>query len=297
MFEGPMIRRTFPLFALFAFSTAHAAPTRTAEPAPTLKPQLAATAKPKAAPIKATIAATASPKLSIAYRGAVFATQTSGGPPPPPPPKGWPHAVQTATTTSCGRDPAPNEVIVYLDTQFAGLCSVLAPGFYPYADNLLVGNDAISSIKVGSAVRARAFRDAVYGGGWTVYPPSSMNGGLGAWNDTISSFRVEPASRSETCDDIQDGEIALYENSYMHGDCVVLPADGSYPNAETMGIANDSISSMKNISTKTLTAFWDASFGGYVGVILPSYTLVNELPGDGFLTKGIDNNISSIQVQ
>jgi len=35
---------------------------------------------------------------------------------------------------------------------------------------------------------------------------------LGAYNDKISSMRVEPANRSETCNDVREGEIALYRN-------------------------------------------------------------------------------------
>lgn len=220
----------------------------------------------------------------------------TGQPPPPPPMKGWPHTINTANGAGCSRNPAANEVIVFKDPNFAGACAILVAGFYPFPENFLVGNDSISSIKVGTAVRARAFQYSVYGGDWNLLAPGTVSGGLGPWNDKITSFRIEPANRSETCDDIKEGEIAFYENSYMHGDCVVLPADTSYSDATAMGIENDSISSIKNISGKQLTVFWDTSFSK-PAVIMPPHTLVNELPGDGFLTEGINDNISSAQLQ
>jgi hypothetical protein len=109
-----------------------------------------------------------------------FAQLTRREPNPAAPPQlgtGWPHQVLTAASTSCGRDPGPNEVIVYKDSDFRGSCAALVPGFYPHAENLLVGNDAISSIKVGSGVRARVFKDQVYGGDYNLYSSGSRNGG------------------------------------------------------------------------------------------------------------------------
>lgn len=58
-------------------------------------------------------------------------------PPPQPPPtqnppesNGWPHDIVSGYSTSCGREPGPNEVIVYKDRGFGGKCALLKPGFY-----------------------------------------------------------------------------------------------------------------------------------------------------------------------
>jgi hypothetical protein len=214
---------------------------------------------------------------------------------PPPASKGWPHKVLTGSGVHCARDPQPTEVIVFADGNFSGKCAVLVAGFYPYATNFLVGNDAMSAIKIGSAVRARVFKNAGYGGGWTIYGPGTASGGLGPWDDVISSIRVEPASRHETCDDVQEGEIGLYENGWFAGDCVVLPADDSYASADIMGIANDSISSMKNNSPRRLVPYWNASFD-VAGPSVEPHTSVDNLPGHHGLTTGMNDHISSIQM-
>src|SRR5689334_1365709 len=119
-----MTRWPLSLFAVLAFSTAHADPPRKGDPAPKPKPTVTATAveKTRPAPFKATIPATASTKVIVAVQGLTAVVQSGGsaGQPPPPPPKGWPHAILTATSTSCARDPGPNEVIVYRDSAFTG---------------------------------------------------------------------------------------------------------------------------------------------------------------------------------
>ncbi|MBZ5710652.1 hypothetical protein [Nannocystis pusilla] len=216
-------------------------------------------------------------------------------PSPTPEVKGWPHSILSGSSTNCARNPLPHEVLVYRDKNFAGSCAVLVPGFYPYAGNFLVGNDAISSVKVGSEVRARVFKDPVFAGDWNAYAPGTAAAELGGFNDRISSIRVEPAKRSQLCDDLREGEIALFENPRGQGDCVVLPSDESYANAESMGIENDSISSMRNNSARRLTAYWHPSFS-QGGIELPPHTLVDSLPGDGFLTEGLNDNISSIKM-
>ncbi len=231
----------------------------------------------------------------------------------PAAPKGWPSTILSATVLrggACNRAPGPNEVIVYSLVGFGGDCAVLTPGFYPYGPNLGIGDDAISSIKVGSAVRARVFKNPVYGSDLNAYAPNTNSAGLGGFDNKISSMRVELASRSQTCNDVKPGEIALYRNPYETGDCVVLDADGnphdhrtgakqapSYPSAEAMGIANDSISSIKNNSAYTLTGFVDENYTGKLGITVPPYTTNHALPGSGFLHKGIEDNISSVQLR
>jgi hypothetical protein len=212
--------------------------------------------------------------------------------PPAVPVIGWPHSIQTGVAIPCGRDAGPNEVIVYRDADFNGPCASLGMGFYPFPQNFLIGNDDISSIKVGSNARLRVFRDGVYAGGWTVYNPTTRSGGLGSWNDIISSVRVEPANRSEFCNDLQEGEIALFETTNLRGDCVVLPASGEYANAESMGIANDSISSLINKSTRPLVGYIDGSFGGKAWQVDPHTTMMN-FPS---WVSYFDNSVSSIRM-
>ena len=160
-------------------------------------------------------------------------------------------------------DPASDEVFIYTNPNFGGSCQALHIGLYPYAgptpffmntiNNGYFGlpNDSISSLKVGSGVRARLFTNGIYGGnyfwfgGWGNY--ASMPSG---WNDVTSSIRVEDNSRSVTCDDLQPGEFALFRETNFGGDCMVLPYEAldlirtSFVNASLFGIANDSVSSI-----------------------------------------------------
>ncbi|MFY0533302.1 hypothetical protein [Nannocystis pusilla] len=165
-----------------------------------LEPGVTPTA-PTTAPTTAPAGQVIKPPVNIPT-GGVFQPAT---PPPPPEVKGWPHSILTGATTNCARNPLPHEVLVYRDPNFTGQCAVLVAGFYPYAANLLVGNDAISAIKVGSAVRARIFKDPVFAGDWNAYAPGTMAAGLGGFNDKITSIRVEPANRSQLCDDLREG--------------------------------------------------------------------------------------------
>jgi hypothetical protein len=260
-------------------------------PAPPPAPAPTPTTAPGPAPVPKTAA--------IAGRGTavkVLALAPATTPAAPAAVKGWPSSIQTGVATNCFRAPLATEVIVFKDPNFAGPCAVLTPGFYPYAANLVLGNDAISSIKVGSAVRARAFADAVYAGSWTIYAPNTVSGGLGPWTDKISSMRIEPATRSPNCNDLQEGEIALFESASGTGDCVVLPADGAWANAEAMGIENDSITSAVNNSSKSLWTFWNTSFNK-PSTILPPHSKVDQFHPDGTFNNGIDDSISSIQMR
>jgi hypothetical protein len=227
--------------------------------------------------------------------GGVLLPNEPSTPAPPPEPKGWPHSIITGSSANCARNPGPTEVIVFRDGNFTGSCAVLTPGFYPFAANFLVGNDAITGIKVGSAVRARIYKDPVYAGDWKTYAPGTQTAGIGSFNDKISSMRVEPANRSQNCDDLREGEIALFENSWLAGDCVVLPGEGSYANAEAMGIENDSISSIRNNSARTMQVYWHPSFN--LGAIqIPPHSRKDTLPEGGWFTNGINDDISSIQM-
>jgi hypothetical protein len=171
--------------------------------------------------------------------------------------------VQSASTycsTSGLSEPPSDQVWIYSDANFKGACATLYLGFYPNSGwapgGFGLANDSISSVKIGSAVRARFFRDGVYGGDYFWQPgPYDMSGmppgynGAG-WNDVVSSIRVEINSRSPGCDDLQPGEYALFRDPGAFrepnwgGDCVVLYYHGNYPEPIYLGIANDSVSAV-----------------------------------------------------
>jgi hypothetical protein len=159
---------------------------------------------------------------------------------------------QIMSSHACnGSMPQANEVFIFTDPNFGGTCAALFEGFYPNPSPLTPGsfglpNDSISSIKVGSAVRARLFQAIVYGGNFTMIGAMSiLNTMMAGWDNTVSSIRVERASRSTICDDLRAGEFALFRDANFISDCVVLFYGHSYQQPINMGIANDSVSSVR----------------------------------------------------
>lgn len=150
-------------------------------------------------------------------------------------------------------------------------------------------------MKVGSAVRLRVFEDTGYRGDWVVFGPRTRDAGIGNLHDAISSARVEPANRSQTCDDLKNGEIALYAHPQFRGDCVVLAGKGSYASADAMGIGNDTISSIRNNSKREIRGFRDTSFANLM-FMGKSYSDDEKLAEDTWGVDRADDSISSLQM-
>jgi hypothetical protein len=156
---------------------------------------------------------------------------------------------------SCsGTDPQSNELYIYEHNNYIN-CRALYVGFYPYPGEGQNGqggfglpNDSISSYKAGNGVRGIVFEHTVYGGDVGSPLLGYAENMYSGWNDRISSIRVVTASRALYCDDLQYNEFALFRpTTHAVPDCVVLNYSGpgtSYPNAESMGIANDSVTAV-----------------------------------------------------
>jgi hypothetical protein len=88
-------------------------------------------------------------------------------------------------------EPGPSEVVVFAEPGYGDPCFVLETGYYNYWE-MGVADNTMSSIKVGSSVRARLYRD----GNWTG-PQAPFEGGYGAASlpygsdDNTSSLVVE----------------------------------------------------------------------------------------------------------
>jgi hypothetical protein len=107
-------------------------------------------------------------------------------------------------------------------------------------------------------------------------------------------MRVEPANRSEVCNDLQDGEFAVFRDSNFQGDCVVLPGDGQFENADVMGIANDSISSVKNDSSLWFQGYGDVNFQfGGTAVVVKPHTSESSLPT---ISGGAGDNVQNDRI-
>jgi hypothetical protein len=145
--------------------------------------------------------------------------------------------------------PGPSEVYVYEYAEtpsWIGKCAALGPGAYPYLGYIQDDSHywGINSMKVGSEVRIRLFT----GESWTGYfewfgPGDYYYMPLDWWNGVTDSMRVEWNARSPTCNDLGDGEFAVYANPGFTGDCVVLRYGFDYPTPFSFGMADNSISS------------------------------------------------------
>ena len=121
-----------------------------------------------------------------------------------------------------GTSPGANEVFVYDGVNFAGQCAALRVGLYPNAGNMGLPNDAISSLKVGGGARVRLFADGVYNGSQLTKGPGNYSTIDTGWDNVVSSLRVEESWRSLSCNDLLDGEFAVFADANFAGDCVVL---------------------------------------------------------------------------
>lgn len=223
-------------------------------------------------------------------------------------PMARPPLVQTFGTRPCPIAPSPDQVLIFTDRDGGDpdTCRVLTPGLYPDWHHLGINDNWMSSIWVGSGVRARLFKDSVYRGvplticggtgtekqcGGTVAGSMKVRVSLGVFNladadfnDSVSSMRVERIGDAPTCNDLRDGEVALFTKPNLGvgggvylADCIVQPKfkfvfDGTtvqtlyndLATPEDMGIADNALSSMNlsNIKGCTLRAYPEEVFGG-----------------------------------
>jgi hypothetical protein len=239
-------------------------------------------------------------------------------------------ASRVATSHACQGDfPGPYEVFIFTDIDYRGQCASLRPGLYPYSWTLGLPNHSITSIMVGEHVRVRLFRGDVYGGdrardivslsgtpdetcdSYTTgerFPTACGLRFLTGFNDSTASMRVELDSAGWPFCGLFPNYFGLFEDASFNSfdrraDCVVLPVfrdDGQpndFPTPQSMGIRNDSISSLwANNSSCDIEAFTDPFFGGR-SFRFPKSRLT--LAGNGNfqrLSDSINDRISSIRL-
>jgi hypothetical protein len=94
--------------------------------------------------------------------------------------------------SACQGRPGPNEVMLYVDFGYSGACVVKPIGRYATAEQIGLPNDSISSLKIGSNVRAVVCEHYNFSGTCSTffYDDSNLsNDAIG--NDRITSVRVE----------------------------------------------------------------------------------------------------------
>ncbi|WP_232537550.1 beta/gamma crystallin-related protein [Cystobacter fuscus] len=171
----------------------------------------------------------------------------------------------------------------YPDPNFGGTGVSLAPGSYGISQMQAAGiaNDNISSIRVPAGVTVIAYGDGAFDGpSWTFTSDNANLANTGNDN-TISSIKVLASSSPG---------VTFYPDPNFGGTGVTLGV-GNYDIAQmrAAGIVNDSISSIRVPTGRTLIAYGDGAFDG------PAWTFTSD--NANLANTGNDNTISSFRIQ
>jgi hypothetical protein len=147
-----------------------------------------------------------------------------------------------STTAAC--DPSAHQITFFQHANYEGACVVRNIGRYANARAIGIGNDKISSIKVGSGVRVKLCNDTNFRACNTYIENQAS---LGGKNDKTSSAIIEKISSKENAliDCVpNDDQIAIFRDPEFRGDCAVLGI-GSYDESKHLRIGNDKLSSIQ----------------------------------------------------
>ena len=152
---------------------------------------------------------------------------------------------KTVKEASVSCRPSANQVAFFQHGSYKGACVVRNIGRYSSSKAIGIGNDKISSIKVGPRTQVSLCNDSNFKGGCKTYKTSMAS--LGKMNDKTSSAIIAkitstPAT-SAACKP-RANQVAFFQHANYKGACVVRNI-GRYANAKAIGLGNDKISSIK----------------------------------------------------
>jgi len=182
--------------------------------------------------------------------------------------------------------------------KYKGACVVRNIGRYSNSNGIGIGNDKISSIRLGRNTEVRLCRDNNFKGGCSTYTKSTES--LRGMNDKTSSAVIakkpSPSSSSSVTCKPNANQVAVFEYTKYKGACAVLGV-GNYKNSVEIGVANDTISSVLVGRNVAMVSYKNTNFGK-VNRYIDKNTSV--IPGKRPLKGGLNRNggdeISSIKV-
>lgn len=136
------------------------------------------------------------------------------------------------------------QVAFFEHGKYKGACVIRGIGRYSNSKGIGIGNDKISSIKIGPGTQVRLCKDNNLKGGCKTYTKSTAS--LGGMNDKTSSALIEkilPTKNSSVSCKPNANQVAVFEHVDYKGACSVLGV-GNYKNSSQIGVANDTISSV-----------------------------------------------------
>lgn len=158
-------------------------------------------------------------------------------------------------------NPGPGHAAFFVDDQYHGACVVLPAGDFPTAESIGLPNDSITSIRLGTGTQVYACRDHYFQGTCeliTTSVPGLGNHAVG--NDAITSVKVQALGASTACVPTAT-QAAFFIDANYSGGCVIRGA-GAYPTAGSIGLPNDSISSIKLGASAQVIVCRDINYGG-----------------------------------
>jgi len=156
----------------------------------------------------------------------------------------------------------PGQAAFFEHSKYSGACVVRTLGRYANAKSIGIGNDKISSIKVGSRTQVRLCKDNNFRGGCKTYTRSMSS--LGKMNDKTSSAIIGKTTSTTTASVScrpRANQVVFFQHAKYQGACSVRNM-GRYANAKAIGIGNDKISSIKLGSGSHVVLCKDNNFRG-----------------------------------
>jgi hypothetical protein len=139
--------------------------------------------------------------------------------------------------------PAPDEIWVFTEPNFQGTWESLTIGNYYTPAQMRMPDNAISSVKVGSGVRAHLCNDSYLNGDCMVFVPvpnhhpNLANNVIG--DNNVTSIRVVPLGSCQPASD----EVTLFMHIDFGEPCQKLKV-GQYNNSDQFNLPDNSISSI-----------------------------------------------------
>ncbi|MDI3465263.1 MAG: VCBS repeat-containing protein [Nitrospira sp.] len=185
-------------------------------------------------------------------------------------------------------EPSADQASFYTDANFRGSCVVRDVGEFPNAEAIGLPNDSISSLRVGANVQVIVCKDTNFGGDCIRLDRDvSFLNDRRVGNDAVTSLRVQAIGTNQCPPG--PNQVSFYTNADFLGSCVTRDV-GDYPTGDSIGLPNDSISSIRVGVGAQVLACADENFGGRCEVITGS-------PANLATTAVGNDQITSARVQ
>jgi hypothetical protein len=164
--------------------------------------------------------------------------------------------------SECSPGGPPSDGVQLFERQnWGGVCKQWRMERFPHSGeySLQGFNNWAQSVRVGSNVRVALFISTNFR---IKFLSASQD--VPAMTYRPSSMRLELRSMSPDCSNLNSNQLAFYEHANFQGDCFVVESAGflSVHNISEWGLANDSVSSYRNPSNRTVILFEHHYEGG-----------------------------------